>query len=216
MSTDVSGRLARRHSSKRKAKRSRVRWAVWFIVAAFLLPMILAYVMFATGFGLPTGTINKGELLEPATSLFGLTLTDSNGEPIDLAAEKKWRWLIVGSNSCQQACMDNLHTSRQVHIRLGEKAARLERMYLNTDPQYAADFEDQLQQEHPRLVMAHVDAQAWQNTFQHTNTADFELNGSSLYVVDQEGFAMMVYDSENKGTDLLADIKRLLKYSYDE
>lgn len=216
MNTDISGDIQQPHSANRDGESVRGRWTSWFIIAAFLLPMVAAYLMFTTGIGLPTKTINKGTLLEPATSILPLNITTTEGIPIDFSNEKKWRWLIVGSNNCQQACLDNLYISRQVHIRLGEKAVRLERFYLNTDAQFSSAFASQLQQEHPRLVLAHVDAETWKKNFEKTSAAAIELDGSELYVVDQEGFAMMTYGASNSGEDMLDDIKRLLKYSYEE
>lgn len=200
------------------ADKKRRQWSGWIIMAGFFMPMVLAYVIFSTGLGLPDRTINHGDLLTPATSLAGVHLTDIAGHSLKLlpaTGEKKWHWLIVGNNTCLQACQDLLYLSRQVHIRLGEKAHRLERIYLNTDALYSAEFANQLHQDHPRLVMAHVNARDWQHTLAHTG-GQHPLNGETLYVVDQEGFAMMTYSAEHEGNDLLDDIKRLLKYSYED
>lgn len=200
-----------------KDTQRRHRWSGWIIVAGFFVPMALAYTIFVTGLGVPERTINHGDLLVPATSLAKLHVTDTSGNPVDLmqTGEKKWRWLIVGNNACHQACQDLLYLSRQVHMRLGEKAHRLERMYLNTDELYSAEFSAQLRQDHPRLVMAHVNARDWQHTLANVSVQS-EMNGEMLYVVDQEGFAMMTYSAQHQGNDLLEDIKRLLKYSYEE
>lgn len=199
-----------------KPEKTGIAWTSWIIVAAFLIPMALAYLIFTTGFGLPQHTINHGDLLVPATSVLGVNITNVDGDPLDLqASPQKWRWLLVGTNDCRQTCQNQLYTSRQVHIRLAEKSYRVERLYLNTDPRYSAAFAEQLRQEHPSLVMAHVDAQAWKSLLAHVPTAS-ELNGEIIYVVDQEGFAMMTYDSQHEGADLLEDMKRLLKYSYED
>lgn len=198
-------------------EKSRRQWSGWIIVAGFFVPMALAYMIFATGLGLPGRTINHGDLLVPATSLADVHITDANGNTLELlpTGDKKWRWLIVGNNTCQQACQDLLYLSRQVHVRLGEKAHRLERIYLNTDELYSAEFSRQLQQDHPRLVRAHVNARDWQHTLANVSV-QHELDGETLYVVDQEGFAMMTYSAQHQGNELLDDIKRLLKYSYEE
>lgn len=193
------------------------RWSSWLLLAAIGLPMVMAYVVFSTGLGMPTGTVNKGDLLLPATPLTDINITLENGQPLALLeGKKKWRWLIVGDNSCAKACQENLYLSRQVHIRLGDKAVRLERLYLNTDTAYSPAFAQQLRQQHPRLVMAHVNADEWQQVLQQSNAADLALDGTHLYVVDQQGFAMMTYSTSHEGSDLLDDIKRLLKYSYED
>lgn len=202
--------------SYQQSSQPRRQWSGWIITSGFFIPMVLAYLIFTTGWGLPGRTINHGNLLMPATSLTRLPITDSDGNNLNLfAGEEKWRWLIVGDNSCEQACQDLLYLSRQVHIRLGEKAHRLERIYLNTDTRYSEVLFNHLQQDHPRLVMAHVNARDWQQILGHT-TAPRALNGETLYVVDQEGFAMMTYGNQHQGNDMLDDIKRLLKYSYED
>lgn len=193
------------------------RWSSWLLLAAIGLPMISAYVVFNTGWGIPTGSINKGDLLLPATSMNQLSVSSSTGETVDLfAGKKQWRWLIVGNNECGDRCQNNLYLSRQVHIRLGEKAMRLERVYLNTDFQFESDFSKELAQNHPRLRQLHVNSSDWHQLLASTNAADIELKGENLFVVDQEGFMMMTYNRSHSGADLLDDIKRLLKYSYDE
>ncbi len=193
------------------------RWSSWFLLAAISLPMIMAYVVFSTGWGIPSGTINKGDLVLPATSIESLPIVDAEGNSVDLLAGKKmWRWLIIGNNQCDDQCQNNLYLSRQVHIRLGEKAIRLERLYLNTDPRFSSDFSQQLSKEHPKLKQLHVNADDWSQLMSSTSVGDSSFEQKSLFVVDQEGFVMMSYDRSHAGADLLDDIKRLLKYSYSE
>ncbi len=193
------------------------RWSSWLLLAAISLPMIMAYVVFSTGWGIPTGTINKGDLVLPATSIESLPIVDREGRSVDLLAGKKlWRWLIIGSNQCEDQCQNNLYLSRQVHIRLGEKAIRLERLYLNTDPRFSNEFSEQLSKEHPKLKQLHINSDDWSELISSTSAGDNALEEKSLFVVDQEGFVMMSYDRSHAGADLLDDIKRLLKYSYSE
>ena len=193
------------------------RWSSWLLLAAITLPMIMAYVVFSTGWGIPTDTINKGDLVVPATSIEALPIVDREGRSVDLLSGKKmWRWLIVGNNQCDDQCQNNLYLSRQVHIRLGEKAIRLERLYLNTEPRFSSEFSDQLSKEHPKLKQLHIDAGDWSQLLSATSASESSLSEKSLFVVDQEGFVMMSYDRSHAGADLLDDIKRLLKYSYSE
>ncbi len=193
------------------------RWISWLILAIIALPMMAAYIIFTTGVGIPTATVNKGDLLLPATSISDLDITTGAQQPLSIPGEKRlWRMLVVGGNTCDQVCQDLLYLSRQVHVRLGEKAVRVERLYLNTAATYAPGFATELAEQHPRLVQAHVNAEQWQQTFAGTSISAHPLTSHHLYVVDQEGFAMMSYDSSHGGSALLDDIKRLLKYSYDD
>jgi hypothetical protein len=179
------------------------------VFAAVALPMLAAYIVFYTGVAMPTDTVNEGELLQPARSLQQLPLAEADGgAAIDLLAEApKWRYLILGGNDCASECDKLLYTSRQVHIRLGDKADRVERLLLTTSP-LSAERRTQLHAQHPRLRFVQV------NAGELNHLIDGPLTQTSALLVDPQGFAMMVYNNSHSGNQLLKDIKRLLKYSY--
>lgn len=192
-------------------------WSNIFLMLAISLPMIAAYVMYATGIGIPTGTVNKGDLLLPATSIASLAATKSDGSSaLDIGERKLWRVITVGNDSCSEECKNLLYLSRQVHIRLGEKSVRVERLFLHTGSSYSADFSQWLSTEHPQLVQARVDAEQWRTLMAGSSIAEHRLDGSHIYIIDQEGFAMLSFNSQHEGADLLTDLKRLLRYSYGE
>lgn len=193
------------------------RWQGALVVSAIVLPMALAYGIFKTGFAMPTGTVNKGDLLVPATAITGLTLLDQQGQTVDLLAGKKmWRMVVVANNECDELCIQQLYTSRQVHKRLSEKSVRVERAFLNTSSQYSEQLKATLDADYPRLKQYRVSPAAWSALMAKTSVAEAPLNGHRLYYIDQQGFAMMSYQPTHEGADLLDDIKRLLKYSYEE
>ena len=193
------------------------RWQGALVVSAIVLPMALAYGIFKTGFAMPSGTINKGDLLTPATAITGLTLLDQQGQTVDLLAGKKmWRMIVVANNDCDKLCIKQLYTSRQVHKRLSEKSVRVERAFLNTSAAYSDKLKATLDADYPRLKQYRVSPAAWSALMTKTSVAELPLNGHSVYYIDQQGFAMMSYQPTHEGADLLDDIKRLLKYSYEE
>ena len=193
------------------------RYKGWLVVAVIVLPMLSAYVIFNTGIGMPTSTINKGNLLLPATSIIDIDMLNDEGQKIDLIGSKRlWRMLLVTDRQCNEACLQQLYLSRQVHIRLGEKAMRVERVLVNAGEAFSDEFKRYLTTEHPRLKTVSVNSQQWQDNFSATSIAQDQLDGSHIYYVDLAGFAMMSYDQSHDGAALLSDIKRLLKYSYDE
>lgn len=193
------------------------RYKGWLVVAVIVLPMLSAYVIFNTGIGMPTSTINKGNLLLPATSIIDIDMLNDEGQKIDLIGSKRlWRMLLVIDRQCNEVCLQQLYLSRQVHIRLGEKAMRVERVLVNAGEAFSDEFKRYLTTEHPRLKTVSVNSQQWQDNFSATSIAQDQLDGSHIYYVDLAGFAMMSYDQSHDGAALLSDIKRLLKYSYDE
>jgi len=196
-------------------KWSRLQGAL--VVAAIALPMVLAYAIFKTGWAMPTGTVNKGDLLVPATAISGLTLLDQQGQNVDLFAGKKmWRMVVVADNNCDELCFKQLYTSRQVHKRLSEKSVRVERLFLNTSAVYSEELKTALDNDYPRLKQYSVSPAAWSDLMDKTSGVEKSFSGHSVYYIDQQGFAMMSYQPTHEGADLLDDIKRLLKYSYEE
>lgn len=184
------------------------------IVAAVLLPIAAAYIIYYTGAGLPTGTVNQGELVQPPVNVLQLPFLEDGAKRLDLGAEKaRWRYLIIPAGNCDTECEKLLYTSRQVHIRLGEKADRVERLLVTANPLSDAR-RGQLQEEHPRLRFVVLEQNALQKLQRDSGYPDWSEPRALL--VDQEGFAMMAYDNHHSGNQLLKDIKRLLKYSYEK
>nr|WP_010131126.1 hypothetical protein [Microbulbifer agarilyticus] len=190
------------------------RFAGMSVVASVALPMLAAYIIFYTGVGMPTDTVNQGELLRPAQDLAEINLLADDGNAVDLATqEPKWRYLIVGGEDCAGECEKLLYTTRQVHIRLGEKSRRVERLLVTGAPLTELRHRI-LADQHPKLRFTTSDQQKLDEWLADSDHA--QLKRPSALLVDQQGYAMMVYDNTHNGNQLLKDIKRLLKYSYEK
>lgn len=197
-----------------QGRRGLGRWAGTAVFSAVALPMLAAYIVFYTGIGMPTATVNQGELLVPAKNVAEVELSSADGEQIALASEDpKWRYLILGSEHCADECEKLLYTTRQVHIRLGDKAHRVERMLVTEEP-LSELHQAELKNQHPRLRFATADRQQLERWLADSDHP--RLKRPSALLVDQNGFAMMVYDNHHTGNQLLKDVKRLLKYSYEK
>ncbi len=190
---------------RRKSRRTLV-----LILAVAILPVLAAYTMFFTGVGVPDVTVNKGELIK-AMSLEPLVDEDV-WQTIN--SEKKWRLFLPVGENCNQHCQDNFYTTRQVHVRLGEKGLRVERYALNYGGSAGENYLDALAESHPELKRANVELSAWNDW--SASLEEFKRRTESHFylLVDQEGFAMMVYTDQH-GNELLKDIKRALRYSID-
>ena len=194
---------------ERNKKRSRRNFLM--IVAVAVLPVMAAYIMFFTGIGVPGNTVNKGELLGQPISMEAL-LPDDVWQTI--SADKKWRVFLPVDATCNARCEENFYTTRQVHIRLGEKSARVERYALNLDGAAGEAYLAGIAEDHPQLKTASVDGAQWREWSAPLAVYKEDRDNHFYLLVDQEGFAMMVYTDQH-GNDLLKDLKRALKYSID-
>lgn len=195
--------------TKRKKPKS---WPLKVMLLVTVLPIVGAYVAYFTGFGVPEDRVNEGELVAPAKNLKDL-LPTAVGEVPEFANNYQWRLLIPVNGQCGELCQQNLYTTRQVHVRLGEKADRVERYAVNIGGAEGAKFVQALAAEHPLLKSFTVDEKEWQQWLQDANVPA-DINAEPYYLlVDQVGFAMMYYGAQHHGNQLLKDIKRVLRYS---
>lgn len=197
-------------------KRNRLFGVLIILIVA--APMLVAYVMFQTGWGVSAHTTNKGELINPPLPMTELVLANDSLSVNTLfepsSGSKKWRLLIPVDEQCGDICQQNLYTTRQVHIRLAEKAYRVERMIISLSGALSAPLEQQLAKEHPNTRRISTSPK---NFTQWLSSANIQADAAHhYYLIDQEGFAMMRYNTSHTGQDLLDDIKRLLKFTYDK
>lgn len=187
------------------------------IIFMVVAPMGMAYIMYQTGWGVSSNTTNKGLLLNPPLPIQELILSQDDTLLTalfsDTQASKKWRLLVPVTSRCADICQKNLYTTRQVHIRLAEKAYRVERIILSLD-ELPVTLNEQLDKEHPNTLRPQMSS-----TYFSQWVAPANIEGAVedyYYLVDQEGYMMMRYDVSHTGQDLLDDIKKLLKFTYDK
>jgi hypothetical protein len=193
-------------------KSSRKTLLAMFFVS--FMPIVAAYFMFFSGVGVPGKTVNSGVLFDRPISLKAL-FGENSSEWLAIKSAPKWRLLIPIGTSCPKACEQNLYTTRQVHIRLGEKSARLERVLINIGGTVGQRISDKVIPEHPRIKPLNVHSELWSEWLLSGGLSLDSTQQPYYFLVDQEGFAMMYYTAEHHGNALLKDIKRALKYSID-
>lgn len=187
------------------------------IPAMIIVPMVVAYIMFYTGWGVPLSTTNKGEFLSPPQQVTELNFSSGDvliTEAFAEGSQKRWRILLPVTAQCSGACADNLYLTRQVHIRLAQKAYRVERILVLLGDFSQAEL-SALEKEHRTTLMVASTQDDFSQWLAPTGISA-EQALQQYYLVDQEGFAMMQYDNTHTGQDLLDDIKKLLKFTYDK
>jgi cytochrome oxidase Cu insertion factor (SCO1/SenC/PrrC family) len=202
-------------TEKKQQQRGRLQAAA--IMAIVIAPMLIAYGVYFSGVGIPQTTVNKGELIDPPQSIKELSLQTLDNQDWNISStQKRWRWVIPGYSTCNEQCQENLYLTRQVHIRLAEKSGRVERLYLLLDDQMESSTLAFIQQEHPHMPIVKTTQAAIDELFARTNLPANAIAEGRYFLMDQEGFIMMSYTPEHQGKELLDDIKRMLKYSYEE
>jgi len=179
------------------------------LLALFVIPftiLLSAYLMFYSGWGIPSGTTNKGELLQPAIALedvnFSNMSDDAQAYPL---TNGFWHILLPVAEPCTEYCQERLYITRQVHLRLGKKGDDLARAVVLTAPP-SPEFALFMAEHHPftkLLVVSEVDHEAM--------FAQVQPSVGDYMIVDPRGWMMMAYRAEHQGEDLLTDLKKLLR-----
>lgn len=174
-------------------------------------PMILATVMFYTGWFNPAGLSNHGELVQPPVGVAGLNLVTLDGTPLEdrFGPEvQDGRWLLlVSAGQCAADCEQLLYLARQVNIALGKHASRVHQAA------WLAQVPDDLASRWPgeysateRLTLRNGARPAWPGGIDPARQP-------RILVVDPFGNIMMHYGVEHTGNEMLDDLKHLLKLS---
>ncbi len=174
-------------------------------------PLIVATVMYYTGWMNPTGHSNHGQLIQPPAPLAELQLQGADGVPLadrfgPQLEDPEWMLMVVAEN-CGPGCEDLLYRTRQVNIALGKNANRVNRSA------WLGEVSDDLAERWPseylsmeRLSLANEAEPSWPAGVDPSQQP-------RILVVDPFGNIIMHYGSEHTGKQMLNDLKHLLKIS---
>ena len=190
----------------------RSRRQIWILVAAFVAPLALAFLLYY-GLGVrPTGSTNKGDLIHPARPLPAVALPGATDQTFAAdALQGKWSMVFIGDGACDVRCREALTLMRQTRLALGDKMERVQRVFLVTgnccDHAY-------LDAEQSGLLLGRIDNPAGQTLLETFPDAAQAGTLGRIYLVDPLGNLMMKYDASAPQKGLLEDLKKLLKLSH--
>lgn len=189
--------------------------ARWQLVGLILIPIgvvLLATFVFFTRIGMPEGTRNKGQLINPPLQLGALTLQNQQGLPVKLEEKKDiWTFLIVAPANCDDVCKKQFWEVRQTRVALGKYQAYIQRLWIVTDGTLSEETQQWLQQEHSDMQIVYGDSVAWKKLL--TQSPQVMASGLDVrfYLVDPRHFVMMYYRPADTYKDVIVDMKFLLK-----
>ncbi len=165
------------------------------------------------------GTANKGSLLSPPVSMEALGALQAPGQAFQARRERPlWRIMILGGESCDEACAQLVYYTRQIHTAMGKHTNRIERLFLAEGAAPGANPLGALASDYPKLNLLYTSAPAGQTlraAVVDAGQADAagDLSEPAYFVVDPEGWVILAYPAEADGKDVMADLKFLLRNS---
>ena len=193
------------------ANSKRNPYTVWFVVIAFIAPVVLAYIMFF--FVDVKSFVNHGEILNPIVHIASFKLKDENNEIIpqdDLTY--KWRLISFVGKDCDEQCETRLFDTRQIHTLLAKNQHRLMRMFVHLEP--AGDSLIKLiEQSHPNVIHVNGDADTIIDALGANVREGAGIMNNETYIMDPMGNVIMRFTQDQPNKEFLYDLKKLLKAS---
>jgi len=182
----------------------------WFVVIAFVAPVVAAYALYFLGVT-PPGYSNKGELLNPIIDIESLALTDDSDNPInrDEITRHKWHMIYFAGTSCDDACNKALYNMRQINIAVGKNANRLRRLVVHLEKP-SEEFKALIAKEYPEARQAYASSRTIEIALQGVGS---EFRSNEIYIMDPLGNIMLRFTQEQSYKDLLHDLNKLFKVS---
>ena len=182
-------------------------YAVWFVVIAFVAPVVLAYAIF---FLVDVKSFsNHGEILNPIVHIEDFKLEDESN--LLIPKDKltyKWRLISFLSKDCDEACQTRLYDVRQIHTSLGKNKHRVLRMFVHLEPAGQA-LNKLIEETHPNIIHVYGNEQDIVNAIGNNAT----ITNNETYIMDPMGNVMMRFTQEQPSKDFLYDLRKLLKAS---
>ena len=182
----------------------------WFVVIAFVAPVVAAYALFFLGIT-PPAYSNKGELLDPIIDVESFALSDDSNNVLgrDAITEHKWHMMYFVGSSCDDACNQSLYNMRQINIAAGKYANRLQRLLVHLEAP-AEEFQALVAKEYPQARHVNANAETIAAALQEVGP---QFRANEIYIMDPLGNIMLRFTQEQSYKDILHDLKKLFKVS---
>lgn len=180
----------------------------WVIVSMFglgVLPILLAVIVYFTGWGIPDGRTNNGHLIVPPLDIKNLAFKAS-----DVGNEHTWWILTFDDGMCETICQKKIYHVRQINTALGKNQERVQHGVILTQSLDAKS--DLFFKDYPHLkhfLTNQSELEKWLGAGIPKDAVDQHM----IIIVDPLGNVMLYYTPDQDPRDILDDLNKLLKYS---
>jgi hypothetical protein len=190
---------------------SRQQLTLMGIFALFLGPVILVVLMRSSWWQYqPDGLKNHGLLVQPPTNI-----SLNTAEEID----RRWAILYVLEEPCNQACIDQLVSLRQIHKAAGRNREHLSLVLLSRE-QVEVSQKEEVEAIYPEFIWTTDEAVMALSTLDAINRKLVQNSARAMtlhtYILDPMLNVILAYGADSDPNDIHKDLKRLLKWSDQE
>ncbi len=199
--------------------RNRNRLLLIALILLSLLPLTAAVtIYFGASWMVAGAQTNRGWLIDPPGDLEALGLMGDDGALLVPGERRRWRLLVVTGNACDASCIEALELLRQVHTLLGRDADRLLRFAVIT-PASPAGLRGTLLARLPEMTFVQGapgilrSALEGRDLIGQEPIPDLHDLEAGILTVDPLGNVVLYHGLDQIGSELLSDLKQLLRLS---
>ena len=197
-------------------QQTRSRWTLIILVAVFASPIILAFIVYKNKSLIPAGRVSHGEIISPAQPISEFSLKTPDDASFGLEdMRRKWSYVYVIENECDDACQLSLVKMRNARIAQGAEGRRVNYYLILTARSKAHLFSEEFMKAHPKLKILFANdsgAKPLLDIFKGSVEGRVE-NMKRVYMIDPIGNYMMFYEDGFDSLGIMEDLKLLLKAS---
>jgi cytochrome oxidase Cu insertion factor (SCO1/SenC/PrrC family) len=194
-------------------KTSRGRKTLLLLAALFFGPLVSAWVYFYVADPETfQAEVNKGQLIQPPRPVSVDPNVDLNSFADEDIVRRTWTMVFIAPGDCDTSCQDTLFKMRQIRLSLGRRMERVHGLLLTTSLP-TAEFASAISEQHSGLTtLPSSDAPRISDALKELFGDDVE-NLNQFYIIDPLGNLMMMYQQDADPSDVMHDLKHLLKVS---
>ncbi len=185
---------------------------LWLLFVVFVVPLLLAVLMYQQRAALHLPQLQHGHLLAPPVSVTQVALQQADNTTVSLAAmQGRWLMLYVAPEVCESRCQQYLHTLQQIHVALGKDQQRVRTLLVLGKPPTDLHSMTALTQRYPQIrVGVAQQPKVFNDALGEAGLAQ----EGHLFLVDPHGYMLMWYAQGTTPRDITKDLRRLLGVSH--
>jgi len=172
----------------------------------FLLPVLLAWIVYLWLPSHVLPTKYHGELLDNPQMMKQYAFLDDHGLPLDKQFfAKKWTLMMPLTTPCEAACKHSLYLLRQVRLALGKDMKRVQRVIVSPSDRSVPNLAALITERFSGTIHVQLSPDALSRLQ--------KVDRGGIYLVDPRGVMILRYDAKIEPKGLYKDLRRLLRLS---
>lgn len=196
---------------------------LFLIILMFVVPMLLAWLLYSHPSLIGLKKQNKGDLVQPSFSITQFTLYNEHGQRIDNHSNQslpptptrtngQWLLMLFIPKQCDYSCVKSIYTLRQLRLAMGAEQERVERAVLTYQNSYDPELILQVKNYFGTRLLR-VNQNQFAKIIQQYVNKPYALNQGTIYIVDPNGNFVMSYHPNVDAMNIYKDLKQLLRVS---